>query len=210
MTAESSSTSSETSTLLDGRSTSKSTKPELSHPSFDHGPWKHVGTVRDLPVRTQLVVDGRHITLLRIARGGVLEWTAFDSLCYHAGGALGQAGKLSVVAGRACLTCPVHLFVLDIFNGERIRKDTVREEHELRGKTTETGCIGDDELDSGHRKEPTSKGPELMNEIKQRVHDVKVRDGRVWVRLQTKFPLRADSDRWAFRSTAFFGSNIEW
>jgi nitrite reductase/ring-hydroxylating ferredoxin subunit len=196
--------------ILSGRSNSKTTDPGLAHPSFDQGPWTHVGTVQDLPVRTQLVVDGRHITLLRIARGGVLEWTAFDSFCYHAGGALGQAGRLSVLAGRACLTCPVHFFVLDIFNGERIRKDAAGNEHEGREKTRDTGSIEDGELDSDYPKDPTNRGPEEMNEIKQRVHDVQVRDGRVWIRLQTKFPMLAASDRWAFRSTTSFGSNIEW
>ena len=146
------------------------------------GPWVRVGLVGALPARRKLVIDGRHVTLLRVpaplwqrqlqrrrlhgesgeARRGstwcqgtqTLGFVCLDTTCYHAGGPL-TSGDIEEVAGRLCLTCPWHHYRVDVETGEGLYMDLGRKWR--------------------------SKGK------RQRVHQVRVADGDVMeVRLSTE------------------------
>jgi nitrite reductase/ring-hydroxylating ferredoxin subunit len=184
------------------------TKEQLTHvPSSDEQAWICVGPVRDLPKRTQLVVEGRRVTLLQIARGGVRQWTLIDSICYHAGGALGSRGKLSNFAGRPCLTCPVHFFVVDVFSGERVLQSSTYDHR--RGRHSADKENGNGNGSTLGRSTQSSDERASLERMKQRVHEVDVRDGTVWIRLRPHSPQSVESDKYAFQ-WPFSGSKLEW
>lgn len=89
--------------------------------------WVCVGHRLKLEARTALRVHGRQVTLLRLRRGEESEerWTCMDSICYHAGGPLLQ-GDIRQVAGRSCVSCPWHNYLVDIFSGEGLYLDLSR------------------------------------------------------------------------------------
>jgi nitrite reductase/ring-hydroxylating ferredoxin subunit len=184
------------------------TEKQLTYvPSSEEQTWICVGPVRDLPNRTQLVVKGRRVTLLQIARGGVRQWTLIDSICYHAGGALGGRGKLSNFAGRPCLTCPVHFFVVDVFSGERIQQGSTYDHR--RGRHSVDNENGNGNSSTLGRSTQSSNDQARPERMKQRIHEVDVRNGTVWIRLRPHTPQSVESDRYAFL-WPFSGSKLEW
>lgn len=86
--------------------------------------WVRVGGVDALGARTTLKVHGRKVAVLRLRRRGTreLRWTCFDAVCYHAGGPL-HAGAIVRAAGRTCVQCPWHMYLIDAFTGEGVYKD---------------------------------------------------------------------------------------
>lgn len=90
--------------------------------------WVCVGHRLRLGSRTALRVHGRQVTLLRLRRGSESDerWTCMDSICYHAGGPLLQ-GEIRQVAGRTCVSCPWHNYLVDVFSGEGLYMDLSRQ-----------------------------------------------------------------------------------
>lgn len=162
--------------------------------------WTAVGRARDLPARTQVEVCGRHVTVFRVARGGVNEWYAIDSICYHAGGALGSGGRMLVRDGTVCVECPVHMFRVDVASG---RLKGIREGRGKRRRRAD----GDEGLgDHGDvRKDPNAD----IGNIVQRVHETRVVDGIVEVRIRTDTPPQVPSDTYAYRRSFFRGA-VDW
>lgn len=157
-----------------------------------------VGVASQLPDRVHVEVeDGepgrvRRVTLLKTARGGMREWVAFDSLCYHAGGRLGH-GALALYDGRLCITCPVHLFEIDVWTGQRV----------LRGGDDEDGDGDAPRLRQGAW---TGAPRTLPGGRRQRTHDVIVEKGVVYIRLRLAGG-PVDSDDYANR---FLGAALDW
>lgn len=71
--------------------------------------------------RTDVKVRLRRVTVLDI-RGA---WVCLDTICYHAGGPLTE-GTLRRVAGRVCLECPWHRYLVDVETGEGLYLDMNR------------------------------------------------------------------------------------
>ena len=73
--------------------------------------------------RVHVQLGDRHVTLIN-HRGEVY---CLDSLCYHAGGPLG-IGDIEDVGGRACLSCPWHLYKVTLESGEKLYGSTKLDE----------------------------------------------------------------------------------
>ena len=69
--------------------------------------------------RVHVLLGDRHVSLI-FHRGEVY---CLDSLCYHAGGPLG-IGDIEDVGGRACLSCPWHLYKVTAESGEKLYGST--------------------------------------------------------------------------------------
>lgn len=181
------------------------------------GDWINLGVANNLPDRSHLTVNGRRITVLRVARGGTLEFTAFDSLCFHAGGALGRGGAVSVIDGRTCVTCPLHKYVIDVFTGERIVRESdfpasIPSESTINYVTDNDETDIDDDaraLERDFVKRFRQRTLRALPGVKQRIHDVRIENGRVMVRLRITNPSEAPSDVFAF-SPSFAESQLDW
>jgi nitrite reductase/ring-hydroxylating ferredoxin subunit len=115
--------------------------------------------------RSHVHLGGRHVSLINW-RGDV---HALDSLCYHAGGPL-AVGEIEDVDGRACVSCPWHLYKIELETGEK-----------LYGATTwdpEKGALVPD-------------GTKSVG-VRQRVHDVERRDDGWYVRLRLDGSVESD------------------
>lgn len=71
--------------------------------------------------RKEIKVHGRRVTVLQ-ANG---LWICLDTICYHAGGPLTE-GAVRRVAGRTCLQCPWHSYLVDVATGEGLYLDMNR------------------------------------------------------------------------------------
>lgn len=180
--------------------------------------WVNVGKASELPARVHLNLKSRRITVLRVPRGGVHEFTAFDSLCYHAGGALGLRGSISVVDGRICLTCPLHMYVLDVFTGQRVvRGDEFHESSPSNLVDDNDDNDDNDDVDDENNhalsrdfsKRFKFQTPHVLPGVRQRIHDVRVENGVVQVRLRLTDPLEVPSDMFAYRPR-FTASVLDW
>lgn len=75
-----------------------------------------IGRADEMPARLVVNIHDddadsmRRVLLLKFARGGMNDFVAMDSLCFHQGGRL-ERGGLAVYAGRFCITCPVHKYL---------------------------------------------------------------------------------------------------
>lgn len=146
--------------------------------------WVCVGRRDSIPSRTPLKIHGRQVTLLRIPpENNALKklfnlsnerWTCIDSICYHAGGPLMQ-GAVRTVAGRTCIECPWHRYLIDAFTGDGLYMDMSRTYQ--------------------------SKG------VRQRVHQVQVRNDNVYVRLSTLGDI--PSDEYAYVGKYLIPDNSE-
>lgn len=146
--------------------------------------WTYIAPVDSLGPRTPLKINDRNITLFHIRHQTPLasptsHWTCIDSTCYHAGGPLTK-GPLRRVAGRTCLECPWHKYLIDVYSGEGLYMD----------------------LDRRY----CSKG------VRQRVHEVRVWEGGVWVKVVGGGSSKEDggiaSDDYAFQQ--WKGTAPEW
>lgn len=105
-------------------------KPQQQH---DPSAWVCVGHSLSMQTRQSMKVHGRHVTLLRLRRrgsagaagAGEYRWACIDSVCYHAGGPLAE-GTVRGVAGRTCIQCPWHSYLIDVFTGEGLYMDLDR------------------------------------------------------------------------------------
>jgi len=114
-------------------------------------------------------LGGRHITLLNHAG----EVYCLDSLCYHAGGPL-AIGDIEEVDGRACLSCPWHLYKVTLDTGERLYGAT---------RFDDRGALVPDGVATAGRR--------------QRTHEVQRRPDGWYVRLRLDGEL--ESDKFATR-----------
>ena len=60
---------------------------------------------------------GRKVTVIRLSQN---EFVAFDSLCYHMAGQLGDHGDIEDYNGATCLTCPSHKHRINLRDGTRM------------------------------------------------------------------------------------------
>ena len=123
-------------------------------------------------VHVQLLdADGapRHVSLIN--HDG--EVFALDSLCYHAGGPL-AIGDIEDVDGRACLSCPWHLYKVTLDTGERLYGAT---------RFDDRGALVPDGVATAGRR--------------QRTHEVQRRPDGWYVRLRLDGEL--ESDKFATR-----------
>ena len=97
-----------------------------------------------------------------------------DSICYHAGGPL-TSGDIEEIDGRSCIVCPWHTYKVTLDTGEKLYRAT---ELNAAGKPVPIGW--------------RSAG------VRQRVHSVVERSGRVFVVLGTE-PRELPSDPYALR-----------
>jgi len=121
--------------------------------------------------RIQRCVQGRYVTILRVR--GVLR--AIDSICFHAGGELGL-GDIEDINGKACLTCPLHEYHVDIATGEHMTKAF----RLSNGRLEDMGW--------------QSQG------VSQRVHTVSERGGHVYLTLSQSGAV--GSDAYAYSQTS--------
>ena len=119
--------------------------------------------------RVHVHLGGRHITLLNHAG----EVYCLDSLCYHAGGPL-AIGDIEEVDGRACLSCPWHLYKVTLDTGERLYGAT---------RFDDRGALVPDGVATAGRR--------------QRTHEVQRRPDGWYVRLRLDGEL--ESDKFATR-----------
>ena len=82
-----------------------------------------LGELRRHGDRVHVQLGDRHVSLIN-HRGEVY---CLDSLCYHAGGPLG-IGDIEDVGGRACLSCPWHLYKVTLESGEKLYGSTKLDE----------------------------------------------------------------------------------
>ena len=117
-----------------------------------------VCAVADFPVGSRrLIRAGRRNVAIYHHRG---RYYALDNACYHHGGPL-LNGDIEDVGGRPCVRCPWHSYKITLDSGE--------------------GLYFGVELESGRDPKPVlkSKG------VKQRVHEVFVRNGDVFCLVKT-------------------------
>ena len=77
---------------------------------------EHTKTIRllDAPSADQMQIGGRQMIVSRTGRAIVIfrvaerEFSSMDSICYHAGGALGKEGDIEDLGGQLHLACPEH------------------------------------------------------------------------------------------------------
>ena len=119
--------------------------------------------------RVHVLLGDRHVSLI-FHRGEVY---CLDSLCYHAGGPLG-IGDIEDVGGRACLSCPWHLYKVTLESGEKLYGSTRLDE--ATGKLVPDGV--------------KSAG------VRQRTHEVEKRADGWYVRLRLDGP-NVESDKYA-------------
>ena len=119
--------------------------------------------------RVHVLLGDRHVSLI-FHRGEVY---CLDSLCYHAGGPLG-IGDIEDVGGRACLSCPWHLYKVTLESGEKLYGSTRLDE--ATGKLVPDGV--------------KSAG------VRQRTHEVEKRADGWYVRLKLDGP-NVESDKYA-------------
>lgn len=102
-------------------------------------------------------IEGRYVTIFR--HHGKLS--AIDSICHHAGGPLTQGSIQDIEdLGMSVVSCPWHHFLVSIDKGIKVYKAV--------------------ELVGG---KPTIMGWKTGKEV-QRAHDVKEKEGNIYVRLQ--------------------------
>ena len=119
--------------------------------------------------RVHVLLGDRHVSLI-FHRGEVY---CLDSLCYHAGGPLG-IGDIEDVGGRACLSCPWHLYKVTLDTGERLYGAT---------RFDDRGALVPDGVATAGRR--------------QRTHEVQRRPDGWYVRLRLDGEL--ESDKFATR-----------
>lgn len=119
--------------------------------------------------RVHVLLGDRHVSLIN--HGG--EVYCLDSLCYHAGGPLG-IGDIEDVGGRACLSCPWHLYKVTLESGEKLYGSTRLDEA--------TGKLIPDGIKSAG--------------VRQRTHEVEKRSDGWYVRLRLDGP-NVESDKYA-------------
>lgn len=119
--------------------------------------------------RVHVLLGDRHVSLIN-HRGEVY---CLDSLCYHAGGPLG-IGDIEDVGGRACLSCPWHLYKVTLESGEKLYGSTRLDE--ATGKLVPDGV--------------KSAG------VRQRTHEVEKRADGWYVRLRLDGS-HVESDKYA-------------
>lgn len=195
-------------------------RADLAYVSMAPSPGFRVGPARSLAARTHLQIpssDGRlrRVTLFSLARGGARHFVAMDSICYHAAGALGLNGDLSVLGGRVCVTCPLHFFRFDASTGERIVR------HDGNDDDNDDGNGDPASFEKPHWRRHEGKHRTMPGPM-QRTHSVLVKDGVVYVVLDERGEV--PSDMYAFapdrdperengkkrQSRIFFGSDFEW
>ena len=123
---------------------------------------------------TRVEVDGRAVAIFQL--GTTLY--ALDHFCYHAGGPLSEA-SIEELGGRVCVRCPWHSY--------RIA---------LTGEQPGEGLYLS--IDPFNKDQPPvvkSKG------VKQRPHEVKAENGRVFVRLSSS-PRSVASDEYAEKNAS--------
>jgi len=121
-------------------------------------------------------VKGRFVTVFRLEG----KFYCIDSVCYHAGGPL-TLGDIEDVDGQACVRCPWHNYIVTIKTGEKLYQSLDKRE--------------DGKMVPGAWK---SVG------VRQRMHEVFERDGKVFVTLASQGDI--ESDRYA--TNAVCGARI--
>jgi len=119
--------------------------------------------------RVHVLLGDRHVSLIN--HGGAVY--CLDSLCYHAGGPPG-IGDIEDVGGRACLSCPWHLYKVTLESGEKLYGSTRLDEA--------TGKLIPDGIKSAG--------------VRQRTHEVEKRADGWYVRLKLDGP-NVESDKYA-------------
>lgn len=132
--------------------------------------------------RLHAALGGRHVTLIRIDS---TQYSAIDSICYHAGGPLG-AGNIEdiVVEGNekiSCVRCPWHHYLISLKDGEKWYNALERNDE---GKLVPVGWRS-------------------SRESLQRVHQTELRDDGIYVRIDARDEIR--SDKYAFRDDCAAG-----
>ena len=128
-----------------------------------------LGELRRHGDRVHVQLGDRHVSLIN-HKGEVY---CLDSLCYHVGGPLG-IGDIEDVGGRACLSCPCHLYKVTLESGEKLYGSTKLDE--TTGKLVPDGV--------------KSAG------VRQRTHEVEKRADGWYVRLRLDGP-SLESDKYA-------------
>eukprot|EP00754_Rhynchopus_humris_P037383 Rhum_TRINITY_DN19609_c0_g1::Rhum_TRINITY_DN19609_c0_g1_i1::g.170313::m.170313 len=130
--------------------------------------------------RVNAALNGRYVTLFQYGEPGKHEYFCMDTSCYHAGGSL-ALGDIEEVNGVPCVKCPIHQFRISLKDGRQAQY---------------TYDVVDDTVGPCYLHIPEDQGP------RQRVHEVRVTEGRLEVRLSWEDEPGAESvasDRLACR-----------
>ncbi|XP_009903747.1 Rieske domain-containing protein [Dryobates pubescens] len=128
--------------------------------------------------RATAKVDGREVVVF-YHRG---KFHALDSRCYHEGGPLPR-GEIEDIDGQACIVCPWHKYKITLETGEGLYEGV-------------------------NPLEPSPRPKWLSMGVKQRIHQVTVANGKVYVSppdLSVKF----DSDYFAEKYKKSGGVDME-
>jgi nitrite reductase/ring-hydroxylating ferredoxin subunit len=164
-----------------------------------------------MPLRSYILIQGRRVLVLKIARGGVDTFAALDMKCFHKGATLGKAGSLSVVDGHVCITCPLHHYRIGVESGRRfMHRDESENADDEDDSESSWEVKGDDNHPSKKKQKMPGWGVRTAQiGVQQRIHDVDVRNGVVFVRLRLGDPPNVASDQYAY-SPSFNGKSLEW
>ncbi|XP_074063771.1 Rieske domain-containing protein isoform X1 [Macrotis lagotis] len=99
------------------------------------------------------------------------EYHAMDIRCYHSGGPL-HLGEIEDFDGRACIVCPWHKYKITLSTGEGLYQAI-------------------------NPKDPSAERKWCSKGIKQRIHTVTVKNGRIYVTLSKTSEFKCDSDFYA-------------
>ena len=148
--------------------------------------------------RVNAALNGRYVTLFQYGEPGKHEYFCMDTSCYHAGGSL-ALGDIEEVNGVPCVKCPIHQFRISLKDG--------RQAQYTYDVVDDTYVLLPPHVHDVFPHPPRSVGPCYLHipedqGPRQRVHDVRVAEGRLEVRLSWEDEPGAESvasDRLACR-----------